>query len=143
MYDKRFIKEVKSILYLITSYGIDRVKEDKNYSKDREIKDINHFIIQVHIGFMMAQKKILNNLKELSKDKKELRTKLKKANKDIDQRNKLKEQVKILELKENIMKKLADSIAWQLLDYDNTIIKRLYRGLSQMDVANSNVAHDI
>jgi len=143
MFDNVFIKEVKTILYMITSYGIDRTKTEKKFSKGEVIKDFDHFIIQVHIGFMMAQKNILFNLQRLSKDKKNLKKIIKASNMDIDNRNKLKEKVKILELKESIMKKLADSIAWQLLDHDYTSIRRLYHDQNQMDIENSNISHDI
>jgi hypothetical protein len=143
MFDNKFIKEVKTILYMITSYGIDRTKTEKIFLKGEVIRDFDHFITQVHIGFMMAQKNILFNLQKLSKDKKNIKEKIKASNMDIDNRNKLKEQVKLLELKENIMKKLADSIAWKLLDYDYTSIRRLYHDQNQMDIGNSNILHDI
>ena len=139
MLDKRFQKELKSILFFALEYGMKHT--NMKYTKF----DNKDFIIKVHEGYMKAQKLIIQHLLILGKAKNKEKVKLKEA-----RRNKNKELVSTIELKlnnieykENILRKVADSIAWIILQEDSTKIKRLFLDSPQVEIYNSNLNHDL
>ncbi|EGD46740.1 hypothetical protein Cpap_1279 [Ruminiclostridium papyrosolvens DSM 2782] len=145
MFDEKFIKEIKHILYLIFQYGIDRVRNADKLLKFYDIDLYNEFVEKVHTGFMIAQKDILLGLEKESIYKKKLKNRLSEANnsKNKDLSKELRKKISETEDKEFIYRKLADSIAWQLVQLDGTSIRRLYRNVNQIDIKSANITHDI
>ncbi|AEY64881.1 hypothetical protein [Clostridium sp. BNL1100] len=145
MFDEKFIKEIKHIIYLIFQYGIDRVKSPKQSLKFKDIGSYHEFIKNVHTGFMIAQKDILLGLERESINKKKLKNRLREANnnKNKDLSKELREKISETEEKEYIYRKLADSIAWQLVQMDGTSIRRFYRNVNQIDIKSANITHDL
>ena len=145
MFDEKFIQEIKHILYLIFSYGIDRINSVDKLVKFTDKDLTKNFIEKVHTGFMIAQKNILFRLEKESKSKQKLKNRLCEANRNRDKKLsiEIRKRINIIERKELIYRKLADSIAWQMMHLDGTIIRRLYRGVNQIDIASSNISHDL
>lgn len=142
-----FIREVKNTLYYILEYGIKNTTFRSNiYHETNNPEKMKLFVEKVHEGFMAAQKSIIHNLLKLSEEKKNLKYRIKEL-----RRNKVSnEQIQWLEEKydraryqELIFRKLADTIAWQLLEQDLTAIRRLYNFASEIDISNSNLDYDV
>lgn len=120
-FDKDFISLVTELIYLIRSYGIEKV--GINNSK----KDINLFIPAVHEGWKKAQILIsqniindINEVKELDIQKKEHhRQKNKEAKQECIKR------IDILKAQIMILRRFIDSIVWTMLDDEHSTIRRL------------------
>ncbi|MAI42105.1 MAG: hypothetical protein CMP95_06580 [Gammaproteobacteria bacterium] len=80
-----------------------------------------------HLGFAEAQILILKELIKIQDLRKELDAKLKSARKSRDKlaAKEIKQQFDLENLKEHIVRKLADSIAWHLIGGQNYIARRL------------------
>ncbi|MBY5228172.1 hypothetical protein ABH61_04935 [Bacillus paranthracis] len=78
MLDNNFNRELKSIIHYIVEYGIKNISF-KMDSIDvlRDVNKGKEFISKVHLGFMKAQKLILQNLLLLGKKEVEFRSRLK------------------------------------------------------------------
>lgn len=79
-------------------------------------------------GFKIAQQKIVTELRELQSFVRVKKAEIKQARRD---KNKSKEDditevLSILNYQNNIFRNLADSIAWQLLNGEHYIYRRLY-----------------
>jgi hypothetical protein len=147
MKNKRFLKELKSILYYVLEYGIKNISFRLNSTKSlKSERNSREFICKVHKGFMLAQNLIIQNLLLLGDEK--LKTKeqikiLNKENNNSDLVKKLKYDLKTIEYQEKILRKVADTIAWQLLNCDIPTIRRLYNFSPQVEIFNSNLKHDL
>ncbi|MED1794990.1 hypothetical protein P4V54_20145 [Brevibacillus nitrificans] len=146
MNDKKFSKELKSILFYVLEYGMRNIpfKLSMDALKQPELK--REFISKVHKGFMLAQNLIIQNLLLLGKEKAKNKDMIKESNrqqksKDVIQG--LKQDLKRIEYQENVLRKIADTIAWQILNNDITVIRRLYNFSSQVEIYNSNLKHDL
>lgn len=147
MKDSRFIKEVKNTLYYVLEYGIKNTNFKGNYNQIvKSPEKMKLFVTKVHEGFMLAQLNIIHNLLYISKEKKKLKNQIK----EFRRNNSIKEQIKAFQDKydrarrqELIFRKIADTIAWQLLDQDLTVIRRLYNNDAEIDISNSNLDYDI
>ncbi|MCP9905449.1 hypothetical protein KBY85_15090 [Cyanobium sp. BA5m-10] len=96
-----------------------------------------------HIRFAEAQILILEELIQVQDSKKELNAKLKSARKGRDKlaSTEVKQQIGLENLKEHIIRKLADSIAWHLIGGQNYIARRLcLRESSRPTLKASNLA---
>jgi len=139
MLDSNFQKEIKSILFFALEYGMRHV-DMKSWGHKP-----NAFIVKVHEGYMKAQKLIIQNLLILGKEKKRVKVRLKEFRKIRDQESisKLENNIRKIEYKEIILRKIADSIAWTLLKHDSTKVKRLYLNNPQIEIYNSNLSHEL
>ncbi len=96
-----------------------------------------------HIGFAEAQILILEELIKIQDSRKELDAKLKSARKYRDKltAKEVKRQIGVENFKENIIRKLADSIAWHIIGGQNYIARRLcLRESSRPTLKTSNLA---
>jgi hypothetical protein len=96
-----------------------------------------------HLGFAEAQILILEELIKIQDSRKELDAKLKSARKSRDKlaAKEVKQQIGLENLKEHIVRKLADSIAWHLIGGQNYIARRLcHRESSRPTLKASNLA---
>jgi hypothetical protein len=96
-----------------------------------------------HIGFAEAQVLILEELIQVQDSRKELDEKLKSARKGRDKlaSTEVMQQIDLENLKEHIIRKLADSIAWHLIGGQNYIARRLcLRESSRPTLKASNLA---
>lgn len=147
MLDNNFNRDLKSILHYVLEYGIKHTSfktDHAKHSKSKE-KDVE-FISNVHTGFMKAQNLIIQNLLQLGKKRITIKKQIKELNKqkgDKGTLDKLKYNLKVIEYKESVLRKIADTIAWQLLGLDRTLIRRLYNFTSQVEIFNSNLKHDL
>ncbi|WP_252504050.1 hypothetical protein [Sporosarcina sp. Marseille-Q4943] len=139
MLDVKFQKEIKSILFFALEYGIKHVEINKNKKPPIEL------IGKVHKGFMKAQNLIIQNLLILGKEKRKLKDRLKvsRRNRETNLIKTLEDKIKSIEYKESIIRKIADSIAWTILNFDSTKVKRLFLNNPQVEVYNSNLSHEI
>ncbi|PKQ89425.1 hypothetical protein CXK86_20480 [Paenibacillus sp. BGI2013] len=147
MKQKRFQKELKSILFFVLEYGIKSLSfKMTDVDELKRQSQATEFISKVHKGFMQAQNLILQNLLLLGEEKKKTKERIKELNKlreDKDIIQVLKEKVQIIEYQENVLRKVADTIAWQILKSDITVIRRLYNFSAQVEIYNSNLEHDL
>lgn len=139
MIDSKFQKELKSILFFALEYGIKHV-EFQNYKKPPL-----EFVGKVHEGFMKTQKMIIQNLLIIGREEKKLKDRLKtsRKNRETDLIVDLEGKIKSVQYKKVILRKVADSIAWTLLSFDSTKVKRLFLNNPQVEIYNSNLAHEI
>jgi hypothetical protein len=147
MLDKKFTSELKSIIHYITEYGIKNVsyKMDSLNSLKSENQKVE-FISKVHLGFMKAQNLILQNLLLLGDKRIKVKNHIKELRRQEESKNTIQKyeiQLETIMYKEKLLRKTADSIAWQLLGYDITVIRRLYKHIAPVEIFNSNLNHDI
>ena len=119
MLDNNFNRELKSILHYVLEYGIKHtsIKTDNAKLLKREEKNFE-FVSNVHTGFMKAQNLIIQNLLQLGKKRVAIKIQIKELNKTKGSKEtleKTKYKLKIIEYKESVLRKIADTIAWQLL----------------------------
>lgn len=149
MNEKEFTKELKIITYMLREYGNDNCKADlkKIMKSGRSFSDweVDDFLTQVHTGFMKAQRSIVHNLLKLEKKKKTLKKALKDArnNKNVEREAAIIRELNTNQYQIHVFRKLADSILWQLVKYDDTILKRMYCNKSPIDISNSNLDYDM
>jgi hypothetical protein len=146
MKQKRFLRELESILFFILEYGIKNVSFKVSDVALKRQAQLTEFVSKVHKGFMKAQNLIVQNLLLLGEEKKNTRERIKELNRLREGKENieaLKEKVEVIEYQENVFRKLADTIAWQILNNDLTVIRRLYNFSAQVEIYNSNLNHDL
>ena len=142
----RFKEIVDRIFELIMSYGIKSLFNSEggqeNVMDGKEIKDSfrDQLIVKVHKGWSLAQEKIYSELITLNEQRKVNKRQLKNANikKDIDAKKKFSKILKFLTYKEYVFRKLADTIAWQILEMQDYTVKLFYRDLPLHSINNLN-----
>ena len=69
-------------------------------------------------------------LQKILKEQKQIKSDLKQArrNRNSDSIKKLNELLDKIKYQEMVVRKAMDSIAWQILKYDLTVMRRLYQG---------------
>jgi len=121
-----FFEKVKIIFNLACKYGVDTVRIETSSNMNHH--SLNKFIQACHEGFALAQDQILDGLinceKELAKLLAERKTSLIKRDKEGSEA--LLQRIRFSEYQAQILRKLADSIAWQMVFGDHYIIRRLF-----------------
>lgn len=138
---KNFEDKLKEILQYIRRYAIDKMSGiDLKKSSDVDI-----FIALVHKGFALAQEEIIKLLLLIDEINVRLNKELKEANitKNKDRVKKLKSIKTKLEYQEVIVRKLADSIAWQLAHCEHHTLRRLYLGEKTYSIRSSNLEYGL
>lgn len=119
-----FEKNVRDIFKDITRY------READFSAEKDENKIREFHRSVLEGFKVGQKKILLELQQLQGKSKEIQQELKIArqerNKELVEEISIK--VKTIDYQESIFKNLADSIAWQMVNGEHYLYRRLYTG---------------
>ena len=143
----KFSRELKELLYYIREYGIQHVnyKIDSYDQLPQGEEQQNEFFSQVHKGFYMAQSRVIYLLKKTITEKKRLKQSLKQARRQNEQERAsvFLEAVKKAEYQEHVLRKVMDSIAWQIFHSDLTIMRRLYCGNELIDITDSNIESEI
>jgi len=140
MKNLKFERELNSLIYYVREYGIHRVNINEDDIKKN--KDNRHaFISSVHKGFNLAQQNVIACLRKILLEQKQVKLNIKKANveKSKSDKAKLNEQLHKLKYQEHVLRRIIDSIAWQMLQYDLTSIRRLYHSHSLIDITDSNI----
>lgn len=122
---KKFEEKVKDIFFHITRYGVFKMFKGEEPPEKFDVEKLNRLCFE---GFKIAQTKIVIELKELQAKTKEVHDNLKQAkrerNKKLEQE--LSEKINLLDYQSDIYRNLADSIAWQLLNGQHYLYRRLY-----------------
>ena len=120
-----FFKEVEEILFLIRKSG--HLAYNKSKQKNA-IDDPLLFAAYTNTAFKIAQEKICNLLIVVSNKLKELKEKLKTANRDRNETEigALKRFIELEEYKEKILRHAIDSIAWIIYGGKIELIRRFY-----------------
>ncbi|GEL75431.1 hypothetical protein [Myxococcus virescens] len=128
-----FQEKRKQIEIHINTYGLDLVGPGDIFDPKYEEK----FIPAVHEGFAKGQKEILTGLIEIEKDRSSL--KRSKSSKNRAAERKIIHSLERLNESEAILRKLADTIAWQLIGNQLWLARRLNTDDSSPSLIHSNV----
>lgn len=147
MNDAKFSREPKTLIYYVREYGIQHLSFQVN-NQSQVVKDadkMDEFFIQVHKGFFAAQERVCYLLKKALLEQKRLKAALAEVR---QQRKKeegeaVKQALKKAEYQEHILRKIMDSIAWQLFRYDLSTMRRLYCGEALIDITDSNLDSEL
>lgn len=136
--EEEFQENFKLIYSLACKNGQDKVKLD--FSKPIDNKSKKIFISECHKGFNKAQNLIIDVLinyeNDLELNKKNLKQyRSIRDEQNVDETNNL---IRTIEYRKYLIRKLADSIAWQLIGGQNYIARRLYLGESPPTLSTSN-----
>lgn len=135
-----FEKKVEFIFYHIAEYGIDSVGDDFDINDKSKSKG---FIEKVHEGWKIAQDNIVDELILIEETKKETKKKLTEAHRKKDEilKQKYFKENENLDFNEHILRKLADSIAWQILR-ENHIVRRFCTSDKLQTIQPSNLRRE-
>lgn len=144
-----FFNEIEVIHQLACKYGQNNIKLDP--SKPFLKEDLKNFTRKCHIGFKKAQDLIITYLIEIELEKKDLTSQIKehRRNREKELETEKLLLIRILDYREKLLRKLADSIAWHMITGHHYIARRLFLGetypslLSEGFDAVIKVAEDI
>ncbi|MDO6435589.1 hypothetical protein Q4E93_33555 [Flavitalea sp. BT771] len=130
-----FEVQIRDITDLIHEYGI-KTTFTTDFEQYDQLKQAiterkEDFIGNVHKGFKMGQEKALNLILQIQDEREANNAALKAARKQKDKgaQTKINGNMKALDVKENILRHLMDSIVWQLIKGQTYISRRLYNGV--------------
>lgn len=134
-----FETEILDIFDYIHEYGINSVGRD--VSAEGLMARREYFIEKVHEGLRLAEDQIIKNLLNINSKRNILKNELKQAriNHDTHSINKIKLELNELSNRENIFRKLADTIAWGYIIQDHPTARNLYIGRNVAPIQNSEV----
>ncbi|NTU49679.1 MAG: hypothetical protein HGA87_02075 [Desulfobulbaceae bacterium] len=121
----------------ITEYGLNEFRK-RHPRKSEDLIDNKEFIGLVHSGFQLAQEQIIDLLLKNRSRQVECENEIKKKRlegKKSEDSTALDE----LRYQERVIRKLADSIAWQLIGHQNYIVRRLYLDQEPCCISSSNI----
>ncbi len=147
MKDSKFIREIKLLINFVRSYGIHHLDYyvDVNSLSPIKTDKQNEIIKKIHNGFFLAQENVIRLLTKVLMEQKELKKELKESRRNRDEiaikeyENKLNK----VKYQECTLRKIMDSIAWQIFRYDLSSIRRLYNGNTCIDITDSNIVSEI
>jgi hypothetical protein len=124
---KKFEEKVKDIFYYTSRYGISKMFKDGDSEAQFNPTDLNRLWFE---GFKIAQSKILIELRDLEQNTKQLSEDIKESRRNRDKalEQRLAEVITILNYQSSIFRNFADTIAWQLLNGEHYLYRRLYTG---------------
>lgn len=147
MKDSKFIREIKLLINFVRSYGIQHLDYhvDINSLSSIEINERNEIIKKIHTGFFLAQNNVIRLLTKVLNEQKELKKQLKESRRNHDEQSSKEYEKKLNKAKyqECTLRKIMDSIAWQIFNYDLSSIRRLYTGNRCIDITDSNLMSEI
>jgi len=123
---EEFERKVREIFHLITEYGIISTEKDCGIE---DIEQINNpeirekFLIKCHEGWKLGQDRIVDELIQNAKNKIGIQETLKK-NEDKKLISQYHRSLDILNFQELVLRKLSDSIAWQMFGANEHIVRR-------------------
>ncbi len=147
MNENKFIRELKTLIYLVRESGI----HDDNFEiseKDfitNNTEKIDKFYYHCHQGFYAAQDRVIYLLKKLLLEQKRLKLELKEERRKHNDKeaSAIYQNIQKVKYQECVCRKLMDSIAWQLFGYDVSTMRRLYCGEPPVDITNSNLESEL
>ncbi|GAA6765727.1 hypothetical protein AAFH68_16650 [Flavobacterium sp. CGRL1] len=124
---KKFEEKVKDIFFYTSRYGLSKMFKDGDSQAHFNPADLNRLCFE---GFKIAQSKILIELRDLEQKTKQLSENIKESrrNRDKTLEKKLAEEKTILNYHSSIFRNFADTIAWQLLNGEHYLYRRLCTG---------------
>lgn len=142
----KFERELKVLINYIREYGIQHMGGINNPSDI--LKNENNwsaFAQAVHKGFYLAQKRCILLLREILNEKKHQKQKLKKARQEREKEkcDEITDILNQLKYQEMCLRKIIDSITWQIFNYDLSQLRRLYYGQELIDITDSNLESEI
>ena len=145
MKDIVFYRELKILINGVRSYGIEHCSYKNMASLMADSDKRKDFTVQVHKGFFIAQKNAIFLLRKILKEQKLLNVDLKQARreKNKDKIHEIDDLIKKAKYQEMVVRKSMDSIAWQLFNYDITVMRRLYYGQELIDITDSNLDSEL
>lgn len=123
---EEFEEKIKEIFFYSSRYGVYTMfKGELPPSDEFDRKQLKRYCFE---GFKIAQNKIIEELRILQTKSKQYQEDIKQAkrerNKDVE--NTLTKQLGILSYQSDIFRNLADAIAWQMLNGNHYLYRRLY-----------------
>lgn len=146
MKDKVFERELKVLINYVRSYGIEHMKQKVDIRTCMGNKEFQkEFIENVHKGFYLAQRDCIFLLKKILLEKKQCKREIKEArrNRDREKSNDIDNLLKHVEYQELVVRKVMDSIAWQIFGEDLSVMRRLYQGQELIDITDSNLDSEL
>ena len=145
--NKDFEDKVKLIHDYFHSYGLRKTggvieSHDEMLAMMSDPNKKNDFIKYVHEGFRLGQDILIAELIQNEKSRKELNGELKehRKNRDKEKADEIGFEIKKLEYMEAVLRNLADSLAWLLMNGQHWIARRWYSGSrSRPSLLNSNI----
>lgn len=142
----KFERELKLLIYYIREYGIQHMdtKIDFNhFSVDTAV--YNEFYAKVHKGFFIAQNNVITFLTKILNEQKELKKELAQVRQQGDKilSAEIQKSLSYVKYQEFIIRKVMDSIAWQIFHYDLSTMRRLYCGHPAIDITDSNLSSEL
>ncbi len=139
-----FEKQYRDIGHLIHTNGIKHVPDKENVEdlKTYLEEHSKEFVKNVHSGFKEGQKRILDLLLDLEKQKSDLQLVLRSTAGAgaRDAKRAINEKIKRIENRENLLRHLFDSIVWQLINGQLYIARKLYQGVKgHSKLSNTNI----
>ncbi|WP_269686398.1 hypothetical protein [Flavobacterium lacustre] len=122
---KVFEDKIKEIFFYSSRYGVYTMFKGKTPSVEFDPKELNRLCFE---GFKIAQIKIIEELKLLQVKSKNYFEEIKQAKRERNKEaeNNLTKQTTILDYQSDIYRNLADTIAWQMLNGQHYLYRRLY-----------------
>lgn len=140
-----FEKEVKEIADLICDYGLKKTFGDNEPELEKQkeaiIKNKEQFIANCHEGFKQGQLRIIKLLQGVQERSKQANEDLKISRREKNKQlaTELFALIENLKIQENIVRHLADTIAYQMLQGQLHIMRRLYMEVGgNISLSNSN-----
>lgn len=147
MNDSKFSRELKDLIYFIREYGVQHLSY-KLETPDKLFDDSeksSEFFTKVHKGFFAAQERVIFLLEKILNEQKQRKAALAEARR---QRQKVQSEeivhaLRKAQYQERVLRKVMDSIAWQIFNYDLSTLRRFYCGYEPIDITNSNLQSEI
>ena len=133
--DDIFESSVTEIADLICEYGLNKTLEGSKLNPKKIQSFIKNnreiFMKNCHDGFKKAQEKILKMMLAFEAEKEQHKFKQKKIDRKKDKVSyvELQEQIERITAKEDILRHLIDTMAWQMIGGQLYIARRLYQGV--------------
>lgn len=147
MNNTKFARELKSLICYVRQYGIEHISFKINSIEafPKEQEQLEEFLIQVHKGFFMAQDRVIYLLKKVLLEQKELKKTMSqvRCRHEKDKEQEVKQSLNNVRYQERVLRKIIDSLAWQIFNYDLTTLRRLYYGQELIDITDSNLESEI
>lgn len=131
-----FKKVLEELLFLIREYGISQIVP-KPGSREDYIK----FASLVHEGWKKAQKLVIREVLQRLKLRDDLKKSIKAARilKNNIERKNLSSEINRIDMEVFILRRMVDSIAWNILSYEHSTIRRLQVRGGQNNFSTKNI----
>ncbi|OFX54514.1 MAG: hypothetical protein A2046_02775 [Bacteroidetes bacterium GWA2_30_7] len=133
----KFEIELKEIYEFACKNGQNKVNLSFEHPPDNETAKL--FIAECLNGFKKAQNLIARKLHEIEENRTQLRNDLEVAKSKKQKCSEIEYLIDTINYQECLIRKLADSIAWQIINGQHYIARRLYLNENPPSLLNSNI----